>query len=58
MVAEDVILKNHVCEQLDLFTDYSEKKKLEEKEAADREKEKNYNRRCCLLSISSGRMLF
>ena len=49
VVAEDVILKNHVCEQLDLFTDYAEKKKIEEKEAAEREKEKKLQQ--ALLSI-------
>ena len=47
-MAEEVTLNNHICEQLDLFTDYSEKKKLEEKEAA-REKEKKLQQ--ALLSI-------
>ena len=49
VVAEDVVLKNHVCEQLDLFTDYAEKKKIEENEAAEREKEKKLQQ--ALLSI-------
>ena len=49
VVAEDVVLKNHVCEQLDLFTDYAEKNKIEEKEAAEREKEKKLQQ--ALLSI-------
>ena len=49
MIAEDVILKNHICEQLDLFTDYAEKNKIEEKEAAEREKEKKLQQ--ALLSI-------
>lgn len=58
VVAEDDVLKRCGCEQLNLFTDYAEKKKIEEKEAVDREKEKNYNRQCCLLSINLGRMRF
>ena len=49
VIAEEDALKSHICEQLDLFTDYSEKKKLEEKEAADREKEKKIQQ--ALLSI-------
>ena len=40
VVAEDDVLKRCGCEQLNLFTDYAEKKKIEEKEAVDREKEK------------------
>ena len=49
VIAEEDTLNSHTCEQLDLFTDYSEKKKLEEKEAADREKEKKLQQ--ALLSI-------
>lgn len=49
VIAEEDTLNGHTCEQLDLFTDYSEKKKLEEREAADREKEKKLQQ--ALLSI-------
>lgn len=49
VIAEEDTLNSHTCEQLDLFTDYSEKKKLEEKEATDREKEKKLQQ--ALLSI-------
>ena len=49
VIAEEDTLNSHTCEQLDLFIDYSEKKKLEEKEAADREKEKKLQQ--ALLSI-------
>ena len=49
VIAEEDTLNSHTCEQLDLFTDYSEKKKLEEREAADREKEKKLQQ--ALLSI-------
>ena len=49
VIAEEDTLNSHTCEQLDLFTDYSEKKKLEEKEAADRDQEKKLQQ--ALLSI-------
>ena len=49
MIAEEDTLNSHTCEQLDLFIANSEKKKLEEKEAADREKEKKLQQ--ALLSI-------
>lgn len=49
VIAERDALESHACEQLDLFTNYAEKEKLEEAEAADREKEKKLQQ--ALLSI-------
>ncbi len=49
VIAEEDVSQNHVCEQLNLFTDYTKKKKAEEKEAAETEKEKKLQQ--AMLSI-------
>ncbi|SHL53414.1 DNA polymerase V [[Clostridium] lactatifermentans DSM 14214] len=58
VVAEDGVLKRCGCEQLNLFTDYAEKKKSKKKKLSIEKKRKNYNRQCCLLSINLGKMRF
>ena len=49
VISEDDVSKSPACEQIDLFTDYAEKEKMEEKEAAESEKEKKLQQ--ALLSI-------